>query len=181
MTGIAPPDLSREAMERILAERTARLAGRNTQATADVATVDLLLGIVGQERFAIRATAVAGVIPFPGAVPVPGERGSLLGLVSHRGLVYRVHDLGALLGGTSGAAPGTGFLLILRAAQPRIALWAEQLLSTISLAPSQLEGLAADGEAGGPISGRLMIDTPDAGRSGASLIDIDQLLETLRS
>lgn len=60
--------------------------------------VDLVLCGLGDQRLAIRASALRGVHALPTLVPLVGGRPTLLGLCGIGGAVVAVHDLGRLFG-----------------------------------------------------------------------------------
>ncbi len=97
MTG--PFDLSglSEVERRILEERARRLAQPPVTPTAGE-TVDLVVVVLGGERYGIDVRAVQEVFPCDEVTPLPGVPPFWLGLVNLRGHLYPLLDLPAYLG-----------------------------------------------------------------------------------
>lgn len=81
--------------------------------------VALLAIRVGDDPYAIRLNAIAGLFADRTVTPLPGPVTELLGLAGFRGALFPVYDLRSLLGYSAG---GTPRWLILAGMEARIAL-----------------------------------------------------------
>lgn len=86
----------RQAFDRVFAEPPAQ---------APAAFEDLLAVRIGHDRFAIRLQEAAGLYADRKIVPIPSSVAELLGIVSLRGQLTPIYDLGRLLGYPARAAP----------------------------------------------------------------------------
>lgn len=90
------PDLRSEAEQRILEERARRLAQPpETPVTGE--TVDLVVLVLGAERYGVNVRNVLEVLPFDEVTPLPGVPAFWAGLVNLRGHLYPLLDLRTFL------------------------------------------------------------------------------------
>ena len=96
------PDLGRgrhdlsEAEQRILEARARRLAQPpETPVTGE--TVDLVVLVLGAERYGVNVRSVLEVLPFDEVTPLPGVPAFWAGLVNLRGHLYPLLDLRTFL------------------------------------------------------------------------------------
>jgi chemotaxis signal transduction protein len=113
----AAPDL-----ERVLAERAAKLATRRGRHTAPVETRALLLLKVGEQLIAFPAREVAEVARLDTFAPVPHAAPYLLGVVNIQNELHSLLSLEKLVGtaGTGDAPPARA--VVLRHPELRLAL-----------------------------------------------------------
>ncbi|WP_322511437.1 chemotaxis protein CheW [Chloroflexus sp.] len=132
----------------ILHERARALAGRDR--SADVATGELTLRFtLGDEQYALPATAAREVLRFETVAPLPAVHPAILGLVNVRGRLLACLDLRPLLGLPATKPHPAMRLLIVSAAGIEAALLVEQVLSiqpepiTLHLTPAAVAGHSA--------------------------------------
>lgn len=87
------PGVEPEQERRVLEER-ARALARPLPADDDAEErLDLVLFVLGGERFAVDATTVVAAAPLSAPTPVPGTPDVLLGVINQRGRIVPVFDL----------------------------------------------------------------------------------------
>lgn len=90
------PNIRSEAEQRILEERARRLAQPpETPVTGE--TMDLVVLVLGAERYGVNVRSVQEVLPFDEVTPLPGAPSFWAGLVNLRGHLYPLLDLGRFL------------------------------------------------------------------------------------
>lgn len=124
--------LSAESVERLLAERTRRLAERSRPADT-TPRKHVAVCRVGREFYGVELASCGAVVEYRGAVPVRGGHRALLGIVGHHGQTFGVVDLAMLLGlGRAGTGEDTSHLLFLRRVR-ELALRVDRVLGTYHL------------------------------------------------
>lgn len=175
-----------EAMrERLLAERTRRLATRPLRslaapavAAATAAERRLVVEVAGDYYGLALASAVEVLAPLP-VGPVPTAPPAMIGLFAHRGRLYNLLDMAALLGSPRPRTPGLpkGRLLVLEDIDgAAIALLADAVLGAAPATP-----LPTEAEAAGSGEGALRYARAPAGALGRdpvvfALLDLPRLL-----
>ncbi|MCQ8278718.1 chemotaxis protein CheW [Acetobacteraceae bacterium KSS8] len=129
--------MDRVFRERILDERTESLALRGLQADRALLPPRLVC-LAGGRHLAVPLEMVSSIRPF-GCSPLPliaaGARGVMLGATLSGRTLLSVLDLAALLDPAlrAGDPPGGGKMLILRRAEPAVALRVDRVLGAIRL------------------------------------------------
>ncbi len=88
--------------------------------------VPILVFSVARERYAIELHELAEVLPFVGCTPVPGSPPHFRGVMSERGELRAVADLGRMLAPQEGGSD-SGFVLRLRRPGREIGLKVDQI------------------------------------------------------
>jgi len=151
---------------RVLAERTAMLAGRGREPEQRASLAPRLVCEVGQVLVGLEPALVTGVrtaAAWPVPFVAPQATGRLIGLFAQGGHPYGLVDLSALLGAplppdAVREAASRGTMLILKGR--RLALRVERVLGLLTLrdAGDGRHGiLPADGPDAGPEDGRLVL------------------------
>lgn len=107
--------------------RAVRLAGEPGRQRPVSASLPVLVFRLGEERYAIELKDLAETLPFAGCAAPPGARPQVLGVISVRGELQAVLDLGRLLTGSSGPPTDSGFVLMLRRRGREIGLKVEHI------------------------------------------------------
>ncbi|MFG1359941.1 chemotaxis protein CheW [Xanthobacter pseudotagetidis] len=152
---------SPEALAARMAQRAQALAAPEER-TGPAPGDDLVVfGLAGQ-RYAIDIPAAEAVVPIDQLVPLPGLGAAHLGLLMHRGLLYAVVDVNALLDRPV-AEPAT----------PAFAVLLNDPGCAIGLAADALFGVAREAtpERGGAGAGLLCALLPD----GTGVLDAEAL------
>jgi chemotaxis signal transduction protein len=105
---------SPERIEIAYRERALRLAKRQVEHGHVSGGLPVLVFRLAQERYAIELKDVAEVIPFTRCTPVPGAPPHFAGVISLRGELRAVLDLGRLLAVAESADRDSRFVLMLR-------------------------------------------------------------------
>jgi purine-binding chemotaxis protein CheW len=82
-----------EAERQLLEDRAAALASPPAAEADTGETLDLVVFVLGGQRFAVEARHVLEAVALDHLTPVPGTRASLLGVTNRRGRVLGVMDL----------------------------------------------------------------------------------------
>jgi purine-binding chemotaxis protein CheW len=171
---------SERALERVLAgedsrleelfrERAEALARRGLAEAAEEAAVRVLTFAVGGERWGCDLDAAAGLLRFSGCTRVPGADAAVLGVMSVRGEIVAVFELGRLLGALGAEEPSGGQVLIPRAA-PRIGLRVDDVFEVLAVrAGERMEIPRDEGNQGLRFTRGLL-------RDGTRVLDLDRLL-----
>lgn len=157
---------SPEALAARMAQRAQALAAAEER-TGPAPGDDLVVfGLAGQ-RYAIDIPAAEAVVPIDQLVPLPGLGAVHLGLLMHRGLLYAVVDVNALLDRPVAEPAAPAFAVLLN--DPGCA---------IGLAADALFGVAREAtpERGAPGAGLLCALLPD----GTSVLDAEALALSAR-
>ena len=137
--------LATEALE--LPEAPARLPRR---VVPKIATVDLLVFRVGDERFAVELLGVDEVIDLPAIHHVPEMPPAMLGVVSVRGMLTPVYSPQAALGVPLANREA---VLIFRRGRMRVGVLIDDVDDAISVDLRELSNLQGTGDSGGPVRG----------------------------
>ncbi|TPG60429.1 chemotaxis protein CheW [Roseomonas nepalensis] len=161
--------------ERLLEERTRRLAGRGTRREAAGAPV--LVVALGGELFGLPLDGVAAVLAAEPPCRLPGSPPEVLGLRARAGRIHAVLDLARLLGLPGGEGEHDVLLRPPPAGGRRLALRVGRALS--ALAPRPLPGPASPAPAS-PVAFRATL--PGAGEPPVlGVIDLGRLLRPYAS
>src|SRR5690606_36709056 len=87
-----------DLIDRILDERTARLARAEAEDRTSRHALDVLAFAAGRELYGLEAKHVAAVLPGRSYVPVAGEPAALRGLFGQSGRLISALDLPVLMG-----------------------------------------------------------------------------------
>ena len=97
--------LSPEEIRRILENRARSIAHPQAEVETPTDILELLVFVLGQERYGVETRHVLEVFPLQDLTPVPSTPAHVLGLVNHRGRILPVLDLRTLFGlGTNAAS-----------------------------------------------------------------------------
>jgi purine-binding chemotaxis protein CheW len=132
----------------------------------------LLSLALGEERFVMAVADLAGLVPAPRSVPLPGAPRALVGLAGLRGELVPIYDLAALLGLASGGPPT--WLALYEPAQP-IAFGFDTLLGHL-VAPAENLRPPTALVGGPPVRGILRMP----GEPPAALLDLAALAAAAR-
>lgn len=162
-----------DVVARILAERTAHLAARQT-ATVERPGRMVLACSAGDAVFALDIGEVSEVLPFRDATPLAHAHPALLGLFGRSGRLFSALDLHLALG-LAGSPPEGGHLLLLRRSSPCVALRVARVLGAVEArAVSPAEGEDT------PAAVQSFLEAPagtlDADALVLGLLALDQLL-----
>jgi chemotaxis signal transduction protein len=173
-----------ESVEAVFRQRALDLAARRGRDGKEKAAevLPVLAFLLGEDRYGLPLTALAGVVPFTACTFVPGGPAELVGVINHRGQVCSVLDLALLLGLpalSSSRRPGAraeeqrpahptsaegrtrpGYILLLRRRSREIGLLIDQVESVVRVVPGG--GVAAPEEAGTPLVVSV-VSVPGAG------------------
>jgi purine-binding chemotaxis protein CheW len=86
-------EVTPEEERRVLEERARALARPPAAEDDEDEQLDIVLFVLGGERFAVEAARVLAAAPLTAPTPVPGTPGVLLGVINQRGRVVPVLDL----------------------------------------------------------------------------------------
>jgi hypothetical protein len=117
--------------DRILADRTRRLAARGEIRAGTVRNSSLLVWGIAEELYGIPPSEVQAVIPYNGCTPILSREPSCLGVLVWRGSFYSVIDCGRLMLVATETSTD-GHLLLLTAATPRMALSVPRVLGRVT-------------------------------------------------
>jgi chemotaxis signal transduction protein len=159
----AMEDALAESPERIEAayrQRAVRLA--KGQAESVSPGLPMLVFGLAQERYAIELEEVSEVLPFVRCTPVPGGPPHFLGVISLRGDLRPVLDLGSLLAASENGNRDSGFVLMLRRPGQEIGLKVDRIEELRDIRPEASDVLPHGRFAKGVASGTLMLLSVDA-------------------
>jgi chemotaxis signal transduction protein len=97
----------------------------------------MLVFEVGGESFAVGVEHTEGVVDCPRLTPLPSAPDGMLGVVSVRGRITLVMDLGG-----AGHRPGRRRLILIRG-EAQLGLLADKVMAVVALAPKKFKKLAA--------------------------------------
>lgn len=164
--------------ERLLEERTRRLARRGTAPDPAAAAAPVLVVALGEELFGLPLDGVAAVLPAEPPCRLPGSPPEVLGLRARAGRIHAVLDLARLLG----LPPGEGEHDVLLRPPPaggrRLALRVGRALS--ALAPRRLPGPAGP-DPGGPVAFRATLPGGEEPPPVLGVLDLGRLLRPYAS
>jgi purine-binding chemotaxis protein CheW len=100
-------------LEAVYRRRAAELAARREQVEDRADTIAVLAFRLGEERYGLPLTDLAGVLPLERLTPLPGSPAELLGVINHKGNICSVLDLARLLG-LPAHERGAAYVLLLR-------------------------------------------------------------------
>lgn len=176
-------NLSAQSIERLLAERTRRLAERERPAdTTPHAHVAVCR--VGREFYGLDLALCGAVVDYRGSVPMRGGHPALLGVVSHHGQTFGVVDLAVLIGlGRGGSGEDHAHLVFLRRNRG-IALRVDRVVGTyhLPLTQSGPQNRAAARDAANVTSYALApAGTVGEAETVVSILDLARLLKPVHS
>ncbi|PSC03861.1 chemotaxis protein CheW [Alsobacter soli] len=183
MTDEAPlPQSDRRA--RILDERTRELARRRIGPRAAAAHGEAhLVCSLGRNHVGLPVASVAGVLPAKPCTPVPGAPPAVLGVFGHEGRTATAADLATALGvarAANGDPGGAGVFVMLKGADPRLALRVDSVQTVEPLAASEpAEAMGRDGGSAFAV-GYAPLATP-SGPAIVTLLDAERLVRSLLS
>jgi purine-binding chemotaxis protein CheW len=107
---------------RILAQRARLYAARDDHHQGGLDSNSYMQVRIGGETAGIILSDLQAVAPYTGSTPLPGSVPEILGITSARGVIWTVLDLHLLLGQSGAGRPESGYALLLRHKDRRIAL-----------------------------------------------------------
>jgi purine-binding chemotaxis protein CheW len=128
-----------QRLKAIFKKRAERLAIRGNLAEIPSGTARVLVFRLGAERFGIEISQVEQIFKDVSITPVPAAGRDLRGVANLNGTIRSVIDLGRLL--NVRCATGGGSILLIRAPEQTIGLWAEAIEDITRIELSQLEPL----------------------------------------
>jgi chemotaxis signal transduction protein len=161
-------DESPERIQTAYRERAVRLAKRPVEHGHVSADLPVLVFRLAQERYAIELKDVAEVIPFTHCTAVPGAPPQFAGVISLRGELRAVLDLGRLLAVSESADRDSRFVLMLRRQGQEsrrgqeIGLKVDRIEELGAIQPEELSTTAPGSYVKGIASGTLMLLSVDA-------------------
>jgi purine-binding chemotaxis protein CheW len=122
-------------LEEVYRQRQLQYAQRSTHGTANGKTRQVLVFLLGKERYAIDLPAVVRVFPLLQCTPVPGSCKEIVGVINVSGEIRSVVDAGELLGLSSDVDRGEGQVILLRENNLEVALRVDRVeaIETIAL------------------------------------------------
>lgn len=179
-----PPAMPRERIDRLLDQRSRALAAAVAQDEADRA--DMLVCAVGADRYALPPSAVSGVIAAVPTAPTLNGPPALVGLFGRGGLTYSAFDLGRLLGGQPAPGGSAGHFVLMRCADPLVALRVDRVLAVTTLRVEAGRSSNAESAVIGyarPVAGTGPEDGPGDGPGDGvvAVLDADRLFRLLTS
>jgi hypothetical protein len=133
--------------DRVLAERTRRLAARGDAPASLTHTASLLVWEIAGELHGIPPSEVRAVMPYKGCTPILSREPRCLGVFGWLGGFYSVIDARRLMEAVA-EVPEDGHLLLLTAATLRIALYVPRVLGRVTATFGTGEGaLVTEGPA----------------------------------
>jgi purine-binding chemotaxis protein CheW len=156
-------EASENALQRALSEnpervraayrqRAIQLAKSPTQARFAPSGVPGLIFRLAAEKYAIRLADLAEVLPFNGCTPVPGGSPKFLGVLSLRGELRPIVDLGLLL--SEKPSGDAGFILILHR---QIGLKVDHIEDLREIRPEEFDASGHERYTRGLASGSVML------------------------
>jgi purine-binding chemotaxis protein CheW len=128
-----------EAKGRILKERAAELARRLDEGADDGDTTQVLEFGLGNERYAVETSAVREICRFGSITPMPGLPPFILGVISVRGRICSVVDIGRLFEGPPRDIKTFETAVVIRSARMEFAIVADEIHGTRRLALDTLQ------------------------------------------
>jgi purine-binding chemotaxis protein CheW len=128
-----------KAKGRILKERAAELARRLDDDVEEGATIQVLEFGLGKERYAVETSAVKEICRFKTITPMPGLPPFILGVISVRGRICSVVDIGRLFDGPPRDTKSFETGVVLRSARMEFAIVADEIHGTRRLAVGTLQ------------------------------------------
>ncbi len=106
--------LNQDKMAEIFRKRAADLAGRKPPASKQDHGKQVLVFVLGDERYALELEELSGVFPFHNYTPVPKSDKMICGIINIRGELRCVVELSSLLGLDTPGGDEAGYILILK-------------------------------------------------------------------
>lgn len=135
---------SEERIREVHDRRARHLAGRRATTVVEQPRTVLVFQI-GADRYALDLTCVVEVGPLRRCTPVPGASAVLCGVISHRGEVRSVVDLGRLMGRAIGESPASGFFVRVRSGEQEAFLRVDGVEQILRFPADQLQGADQSG------------------------------------
>ena len=135
---------SAEETRRILEERARRLAAPRER-PPDAESTDVLVFLRAGERYGVEALHVREVLPTTSPTPLPGRRPGLAGVVSHRGRILAVVDLGGLRPRSGGRPEGR--IVAVEARGMAFGLLADEVTGIVPITHAEMTAGAPGSEA----------------------------------
>jgi purine-binding chemotaxis protein CheW len=162
---------SPERIESAYHERAVRLAKRQVEHGRVSVALPVLVFRLAQERYAIELKDVAEVIPFTRCTPVPGAPPQFAGVISLRGELRAVLDLGRLLAVSESTDSDSRFVLMLRRQGQEIGLKVDRIEELGAIQPQELSSGTPGSYVKGIAPGTLMLLSVDAVLAGVFSIE----------
>lgn len=128
-----------KAKGRVLHERAAELARTLDEAADDGDTIQVLEFSLGQERYAVETSAIREICRFKTITPMPGLPPFILGVISVRGRICSVVEIGRLFEGPPRDAKSFETGIVLRSPKMEFAILADEIHGTRRLAVGTLQ------------------------------------------
>lgn len=163
----------------LLDARAAALAARGAVQERPAELAAYLVCACGSERYGLPLVAVAGVSPERSCTTLPGAPPALRGIMAMAGVIVSVLDLAVILGlDRTGAEPGSGHVVRLRAPDPAMALVVDRVLGIARIDAGLAQPPDPEALGHGPLMGYAPPGSDRAGdvREGFSLVDLPALL-----
>jgi purine-binding chemotaxis protein CheW len=135
----------RRGIDSIFAERAAAFAARRRR--TDIPGEAILVFRLGAERYGIALQHLAEVLPLRACASVPCAPPELLGVISIRGEICSVLQLGRMLNLPASGQDDPGYVLVVRCTGREIALHVDQVEDIVTAAQERLIRLDNDSAA----------------------------------
>jgi len=136
----AASQVASEKRRRVLHERAEILARQEETPSEDLSILPVLQFALGDERYAVSATAVREICRVKSIRPVPGAPAHLAGVMPVRGRIVAVLDLSSLVEApASRQEEEEAFAVVLRGGEMEFAVIADHVIGLRSVATSSLQ------------------------------------------
>jgi len=163
-------DVADESSQKVMAvlEERARALARPVEAVERHEGIEVVVLVIGEERYGVEIRHVREVQPASPPTPVPGVPDFWAGVVNVRGGLYPVLDLGRYMGSTAGS--GDGMLVLVSAAGVTVGLLVDDVPEAREIRTSDVRSPLSGGP--DPKSRAIRGTTADL----LSVLDLDALL-----
>jgi purine-binding chemotaxis protein CheW len=134
----AAVDRPRDEVQRLLAARAQALARPREEVQVPAEALDLLVFLLGGERYAIETSHVLEAVPLRALTPVPCTPPFVLGVVNYRGQILPVLDLRRLFELAEVAVPEESRVVAVEAGGMRFGIFADAIEGTIRVPTQEL-------------------------------------------
>ncbi len=134
----APGERSPEDVVRILRERAQALARPPEAMEMPGELMDLVVFIVGGERYGIETGQILEVISLQGLTPLPGAPPVFLGVVNSRGRILPVADLRRLFGSAGHGVGAGGRAVVVDGAGVAFGIYADAVAGIVRVSSAHL-------------------------------------------
>lgn len=128
-----------KAKGKILHERAAELARRLDDDSDQGDMIQVLEFGLGSERYAVETSAVREICRFSSITPMPGLPPFIIGVISVRGRICSVVDIGRLFEGPSRDVKSFETAIVIRSARMEFAIVADEIHGTRRIAVGTLQ------------------------------------------